>query len=154
MGRRKGWRVVRKHESYTVEEVARNQQVTKGTVRRWLMTGLPSLNEKRPCLILGGDLVDFLKGRKPPRATCKPDECYCFKCRAPRKVALGEVEYAPHGPDRGQLVALCAECTTVMYKRVNLATLQSLKANLTITIREQGERISKDGKACLNDNLQ
>jgi hypothetical protein len=139
MTRRTGWRAVKSHESYTVEEAARNQGVAKGTVRRWLKTGLPSLNEKRPRIILGGDLVDFLKGREKPKQTCKPEECYCFKCRAPRKPAFGEAEYQPITSTNGQLIALCGDCTTVMHKRVSLATLDALKGILKISIRQQAK---------------
>lgn len=154
MGRCKGWRAVRTHESYTVEEAARNQGVGRGTVRRWLKSGLPSLNEKRPCLILGRDLVDFLKARKTPKQSCKPEECYCFKCRAPRSAAFYEAEYEPDGPERGQLIALCADCTTVMHKRVTLTMIKRLVGILSITFRERAERIGKGVNACLNDELQ
>lgn len=152
MARHTGWRAVKSHESYTVEEAASNQRVAKGTVRRWLKTGLPALTEKRPCLILGGDLVDFLKGRKRPKQTCKPEECYCFKCKAPRKAAFGEAEYKPLNLSNGQLIALCGRCTTLMHKRVSLATLDALKGILHITIRQQAKPIGKGEHASLNDH--
>jgi hypothetical protein len=151
MARRSGWRVVKIHRPYTAEEVASNQGVAKGTVRRWLKSGLPSLNDRRPCLILGGDLVDFLKGRKAQKQTCKPEECYCFRCKAPRRVALGEAEYKPITPTNGQLIALCAECTTLMHKRVSLVTLEALKGILLVSIKQVGNNISKGEQACLND---
>lgn len=151
MARRTGWRGVKIHRTYTAEEVASNQGVAKGTVRRWLKTGLPSLNDKRPCLILGGDLVDFLKNRKQPKQTCKPEECYCFKCKVPRKAAFGEAEYKPVTLTNGQLIALCEKCTTVMQKRVSLATLEVLKGILLITIRQEAKPVVKGEQACLND---
>jgi hypothetical protein len=152
MARCAGWRAVKIHKNYSVEEVAENQRVAKGTVRRWLKTGLPSLTEKRPCLILGGDLVDFLKGQKKPKQTCKPEECYCFKCKAPRKAAFGEAEYQPITLTNGQLIALCGECTTLMHKRVSLATLDALDGILKISIRQQAKSIGKGEHASLNDH--
>lgn len=152
MARCAGWRAVKIHKNYSVEEVAENQRVAKGTVRRWLKTGLPSLTEKKPCLILGGDLVDFLKGRKRPKQTCKPEECYCFKCRTPRKPAFGEAEYCPTTPKRGQLISLCGECTTLMHKSVSLATLAALRGTLQISIRQPAKRIGKGEHASLNDH--
>ena len=151
MARSKGWRAVKSHESYTVEEVTRNQNVAKGTVRRWLKTGLPSLTEKRPCLILGGDLVDFLKKQKKRKQICKLEECYCFKCRTPRKPAFGEAEYRPLTPTNGQYIALCEVCTTLMYKRISLPTVAALKGILQITIRQEAKPISKSEQASLND---
>lgn len=152
MARCTGWRVVKSHDSYTVEEAARNQGVAKGTVRRWLKAGLPSLHEKRPCLILGGNLVDFLKGRKKPNQTCKSEECYCFKCKVPRTCAFDEAEYMPITPTNGQLIALCGVCTTLMHKRVSLTTLDALKGILHITIRQPAKPIGKGDQASLNDH--
>ena len=151
MARGTGWRVVKIHRNYTAEEVAQNQHVAKGTVRRWLGNGLPSLNDRRPCLILGGDLVDFLKNRKKPKQTCKPEECYCFRCKAPRKATFDEAEYKALTSMNGQLIALCGDCTTVMNKRVSLATLEVLKGILHITIRQEAKPIVKGEQACLND---
>lgn len=152
MARRPGWRAVKSHESYTVEEAARNQGVAKGTVRRWLKNGLPSLDEKKPCLIIGGDLVDFLKTRKKPKQPCKPEECYCFKCRSPRNAAFGEADFKLLTLTKGLLIALCGECTTLMHKSVSLTKLEALKGILHITIRQQAKPIGKGEQASLNDN--
>ena len=152
MARLTGWRAVKIHQNYTVEEVARNQGVAKGTVRRWLAHGLPSLTERRPCLIMGGDLVDFLKGRKRAKQTCKPEECFCFKCKEPRNAAFREAEYRPIAPTNGQLIALCAECTTIMHKRVSSATLEALKGILRITVIQVEGHIVCGDLACLNDH--
>ena len=152
MARRTGWRGAKIHQTYTVEEAARNQGVAKGTVRRWLKRGLPSLNDRRPSLILGGDLADFLQNRKKPKQTCKPEECYCFKCKAPRKAAFDEAEYKPVTPTSEQLIALCGQCTTLMHKRVSLARLGALKGILHITIRQAAKPIGKGDEACVNDD--
>lgn len=148
----KGWRLVKIHQTYSVEEAARNQGVAKGTVRLWLKNGLPALNERRPCLILGGDLADFLKSRKKPKQTCKPEECFCFKCRAPREAAFGEAEFIPITQTNGQLIALCGQCTTLMHKRVSLAALQLLEGILLITIKQAPDRIGIIRPTRLNDN--
>ena len=54
----------------------------KGTVRRWTKSGLPSITDQKPLLILGEDLIEFLTLRKAPSQKCSPFECYCVKCRA------------------------------------------------------------------------
>ena len=152
MARRVGWRAVKIHLNYTVEEAAQNQGVSKGTVRRMLKSGLPSLNDRKPCLILGDDFADFLKNHHRPKQTCKPEECYCFKCKVPRKAAMGEAEYKPVTATNGQLIALCVECTTLMHKRVSLATLEVLQGILKITIMQATNRIVEGNRACLNDD--
>ena len=52
MAKRLNWRKVKKHRSYTVDEVARLLSVHKGTVRRWTKNGLKVLDDQRPLLIL------------------------------------------------------------------------------------------------------
>ena len=152
MARRTGWQVAKIHQTYTVEETAHNQGVAKGTVRRWLKNGLPSLNDRKPCLILGGDLADFLKSRKKPKQTCKPQECYCFKCKAPREAAFGEAEYKPTTMTNGQLIALCRQCATLMQKRVSLATLKPLEGILQITVKQAPDHIGIGSQTRLNDH--
>ncbi len=148
MARRAGWRAVKLHQNYTVEEVARNQRVAKGTVRRWLALGLPALKEQKPCLIVGGDLVDFLKAQRRPKQTCKMEECFCFGCKAPRKAAFGEAEYKPVNATNGQMIALCEQCTTVMHKCISLAAMEALKGILVFKIIQANEHIVESELAC------
>lgn len=154
MARRANRRAVKLHRNYTVDEAARVLGVAKGTVRRWLKSGLPAIADRKPILILGADLNDFLDRRASPRQRCRPDECFCFSCRAPRKAAFGAAEYFPITATGGNLRALCIECTTVMRKRVSLAKLDALKAVLAVTIVQADEPINNGAKACLNNHLE
>jgi L,D-transpeptidase catalytic domain len=69
--------------------------VHRGTVRHWVKCqGLPVLTDRRPHLILGCDLVAFLKARRQSRTRKSArGELYCLKCRAPRKPVPGLLEY-------------------------------------------------------------
>jgi len=106
-------------------------------VRRWLKSGLPALVERKPALILGGDLIEFLKSRSKPRSRCGPDECYCFKCRAPRKAAGGIADLIPMNPTGGNLRALCDVCGTLMHKRVSYRQQQTLGKILDVSLMER-----------------
>jgi hypothetical protein len=154
MARRKGWRAVKSRLSHTVDEAARNQGVAKGTVLRWLKSGLPCLKDQRPYLILGCDLVTFLKALNPPKRKCKPDELYCFRCKAPRKPAFGAVEYRPKKPTGGRLTALCFECSTVTNKIVSKATLEALTPVLSVSFPQDHEALSEGVKPRSNDHLR
>jgi hypothetical protein len=154
MARRKGWRAVKSGASYTVDEVARNQAIAKGTVLRWIKSGLPCLKDQRPFLILGGDLVAFLKALKTPKQKCQPNELYCFKCRAPRKPAFDQAEFRPSKVTSGRLTALCGHCSTVMHKNVSNATLQALKPFLCVSFPVGTEPLSDTMKPRPNDHFR
>ena len=47
-------RRVKIHRSYAVDEAARLLGVHKNTVRSWIKRGLPTVDNRRPILILGG----------------------------------------------------------------------------------------------------
>lgn len=154
MARRKGWRAVKKHLNYTVDEAARNQHVSKGTVLRWFKSGLPCLRDARPFLILGHDLIDFLKASSPAKHKLKPDEFYCFKCKCPRTPAFGDVEYRQRKAGSGQLTGLCCECSTVIQKAASLATIEALKPLARISFPLGHETLGDGAKPLWNDHKQ
>lgn len=137
-GRRGGIKI---HRNYTVDEVARNLGVAKATVRRWIKSRLPALTERRPAIILGSDLAQFLSTSKSPRQTCRPDECYCVKCRSPRKPAGEMVEFISLTPSTGNLRGICPVCGTMMHKRMRHDALSALGSILDVTIAEAPSRL-------------
>ena len=137
MARRLNWRKVKKHRSYTVSEVSRLLGVHKGTVARWTKSGLQVLDDQRPKLVIGSDLIAFLQVQAPIKQKCAPHECYCLKCRKPRAPAFAEAEFTPDKTHSGQLRALCEVCTTIIHKRVSHAQYRDLRAVLTITITQE-----------------
>lgn len=153
MPRRSNWHAVKIHHNYTVDEVARALGVAKGTVRRWAKSGLPALTDQKPYLILGYELVAFLKAGRPTKQRCQLDECFCFTCRTPRKAALGMADLKPVNSRSGNLRALCAVCSTVMCKQVPLTKLSALRATLEVTIVQGGEPIGERVEPSANVHL-
>lgn len=151
---RPNWRSVKRHRSYTVDEAARVLRVAKVTVRRWLKCGLPAISDRKPLLILGADLAQFLEGRRARKQTCALSECFCFTCRAPRSPAGDMADFIPLSSTSGNLRALCCDCTGVMHKRVSLAKLPDLCAILDVTIMQARERIGEMTKPSTNDHLR
>src|SRR3954470_9567922 len=98
------YRLLKIHRSYTVEDVASLYGVHKNTVREWLRTGLSVCNERRPILILGSDLAEFLlKRRNARRCKCGPGFMYCLRCRSPQLPAGGMADYVAKSPTLGNL---------------------------------------------------
>jgi excisionase family DNA binding protein len=144
--RRASARRVKKHLNYTVEEAAEVTGLHPHTIRRWIKTkALLALTEKRPHLILGRDLHAFLISPKPGSARLKPGECYCVKCRLPRRPALDMADYITGCGQTGFLRGLCPECQTLMHSPVSLAKLPEISAGLDVTRMDAqphlGERV-------------
>src|SRR5262249_62112111 len=78
-------RLVKIHRNYSVEDIARLFDVHKNTVRSWLKQGLATIDDRRPTLILGRELLRFLQERRQQaKQSCGPGRIYCIECRAPK----------------------------------------------------------------------
>ncbi len=105
----------------------------KNTVRNWVKDGLATIDDKRPMLILGHDLVAFIKQRRAKNKTnCKPGELYCVRCRLPKFPAGDLAEYSPVTEKFGNLIAICPDCDSIMNRRVSLARIKEVCGNLDI----------------------
>jgi hypothetical protein len=133
--------LIRIHCSYSVEEVARLLNRHKSNVRTWIREGLSTIDGRRPTLIHGLDLKNFLrKRRQSTKQTCPPGHFFCVKCRAPRPPADGRAEYLPLTSASGMLRAICPDCGILMHRRACLSNLNSF-SNLQIEYPQGGSRI-------------
>lgn len=142
------------HRNYTVEEVASLYGVHRNTVREWLKRGLPTSDDRRPMLILGADLVAFLKARRAKnKRACQPGEIYCVRCRVPRAPAGGMADYLPVTETLGNLIGICSTCETIIYRRVNLARLEQVRGALDVTPLQAQPRIGESTNPTLNSDF-
>ena len=112
------------HRNYSVDEIATLFGVHRNTVRAWVKRGLATSDDRRPMLILGRDLVAFLQAQRAKnKRTCQPGEIYCVRCRAPKAPAGAMADYEALTATQGNLIAICADCETLIYRRVSLAKL-------------------------------
>lgn len=137
-------RLAKIHRNYTVEEIATLFTVHRNTVREWVKRGLPTSDQKRPMLILGRDLAAFLQAQRlKNKRTCQPGEIYCVRCRVPRNPAGDLAEYQPVTTTLGNLVGICPDCESMMYRRVNLAKLEQVRGKLDITMPQALRHIAE-----------
>lgn len=156
MGKRQSnHRHVKINRCYTVEEVAELLGKHKNTVRNWIKTGLATIDEKRPVLIHGPGLVEFIKKlRNKNKQTCKLGELYCVRCRVPRFPAEGMAEYTPITEKFGNLSAICPYCDSIMNQRVSLARIEEISANMDITFPKALQHIVESTKPTVNSDLR
>ena len=135
-------RMIKIHRSYSVDEAARALGAHKNSVRSWIKNGLPVVDGGRPALILGHELQDYLeRKRKARKRPCPPGTIYCFKCREPRRPALGMVEYVFGNGAAGNLTALCETCDTMLFRRARPRDLATIMPGIDVQIREAGARL-------------
>jgi RNase P subunit RPR2 len=102
-----------------------------------LKEGLEPIDDRRPLLIHGSRLKEFLSNRRQNRKqTCRPGEFFCFRCRAPRKPWGGTADVRLRSETLATLLALCAECETEMYRAVRVTDLPSLRSLIDLRTME------------------
>lgn len=153
-GHRLDRRGIKRHRSYTVDEAARTIGAAKGTVRRWLVKGLPAIRDRKPFLILGDDLASYMAGSVRPKKTCPPGACYCVKCRDVRRPAGGIAEFVPINARSGNLRAICPDCGHFMHRRTSTGQLEAIRTFLDVAIVERQPRLSDSGHASTNEHLR
>lgn len=152
--RRPNYRLVKIHRNYTVEEVADLFGIHKNTVREWIKKGLPLCDEKRPALILGRVLAEFLQAQKAKnKRTCQPGEMYCLRCREPRKPVPDLLEYQATTDKVGNLMAICSYCNALMNRRISLAKLPLIQEQMGITFPQAQKHISDGSRPSLNSDM-
>lgn len=128
------YRLVKRHYSYEVAEAAGLLNVHRNTVRHWIRQGLPVIDDRRPILIPGKSLQEFLLAKRAKaKRPCRPGEIYCLRCRVPRRPAGDIAEYQPTTDTLGVLIGICPTCDALMYRRTSRARLDVAGADLEIT---------------------
>lgn len=127
MARAPTWPGLKRHRNYTFDEAALATGKHKNTIASWVKRGeLPAITEKRPYLVRGCDLIDYLHAkRKNRRVKLKAGEMYCLGCKAARRPAAGMVDRRPTISGAANFEALCAVCDSLMYRRVAEANVDT-----------------------------
>lgn len=144
-------RLVKIHRTYSVEEMATLFGTHRNTVRQWLVQGLTTIDRRRPLLVKGDVLVDFLRKRRAKnKRPCGPGQIYCLRCREPKTPAGHTVMYQALTGDRGNLVGICPDCGARLYRRVSIAKLDAAIGNLHLTPPQAQEHIDESFHLSVN----
>ena len=124
MPRRAKIRDILSHLNYSIEQAAETTGVSQQTIRRWCQEGLPVMTAKRPHLIIGADLKEFIKERRRPKTGVTPVGHFrCMTCKAVGPPAIAVADYAALSDKHGMLHSLCGACegaTTRIISRADL----------------------------------
>ena len=141
--------------NYTIADTSLLLGVHRRTVREWINSGLPVLDQKRPLLIHGSDLKHFLSDRKQRRKQgCQPGELFCVKCRTATLPAGGMADYISVSPTRGSLSGICPMCNTIITQWTSLARLNELKGKLDVKTPDTSATHSRSLGPCRKMSLR
>lgn len=147
-------RAAKIHRSYTVEQTAALYTTTKGTVRNWIKQGLKVCNKQKPILIHGADLNEFhAEKRHKNKRPCSENEIFCMRCREPRHISYGLVEFERLNEKTGNLKSICPVCSARMFKGVNFQKLKLIAEEIGLTFTEDQLHIIDTQHPSVNDNL-
>jgi hypothetical protein len=146
-------RRIRPTKVYMLLEIAETLDRNITTVRSWVGKGLPLLNEKKPVLVLGSDLKEWLQAvQAAKQQKCQPGELYCFKCRCPRTPLPGSMKIVPRNEKTVSIKGLCAVCGTRMNQAGSRARIDEMDVRLH-SPSPQKQRITVCGNPGVNHAL-
>ena len=122
---------VKRHRSYTVQELAELFEVGPNTVRQWIKKhGLPVIEGTYPALIhweaIRKWMIEWQAARK---WTCADNEMSCLKCQGPRKIKVGTFRVTQTNEASFMLHGECETCGKPMNRASSNAKLEAIKAN-------------------------
>ena len=129
--------LVKTHRIYDVSEVAVLLNCNRQTVIRWIKDkGLAAEIRRKPWLIRGSDLRNFLGARRQERKVkLALHDCYCLGCKCARTPDGKIADYQQTSPTSGRYTGLCPACGTVMHKHIRRDDLQAIRAKVDVTIQ-------------------
>ena len=139
---------------YSTNEMAKRFNIHKRTVQEWYKAGLPRIDKRKPSLVLGADLKDFLKQRmNKRRSKCRRNELYCMKCKAPRQSRDNTVDIRFLSKTRLMILGLCAQCHTKTNKVNSTQNLMEISKIFAIRQIHNRDLIGSDLPS-LNTDIQ
>jgi excisionase family DNA binding protein len=119
--------------SYSVQEVAELFGIHKNTVLQWLKNGLVRIDDSKPYLIHGSNLMAFLDMKRESRKSrCKDNELYCFRCRAPRRAWENTVDIVFINSKKLRLEGLCSVCDAKVLRMGSPSRMAEYLKNFSI----------------------
>ena len=146
MGKKRysNYRLVKIHRSYTVEDMVDLFGVHPNTVRHWIRCGLAMIDDRRPSLVLGRELADFLKAfRNRNKQPSEPGKIFCVRCKAHHPPAGNLVECQLVTEKIGHLVAICPVCQSILNRRVSLSKVDEVCKGLEVSFVQSQEQLNE-----------
>ncbi len=111
MGKRANPMAIKAALTYEINEAAAALGKSPATIRNWIKDGLPVMASRKPYLLSGADIREYLRAKhKDAKSSLAADELYCLSCRAGRKPIGMVVQAFPNTPKTTRLMGVCDCC--------------------------------------------
>ncbi len=111
MSRRANPMAVKAALTYDVNEAAAALGKTPATIRNWVKDGLPIMSSRKPYLISGAAIREYLRAKyKTAKRPLGPEDLFCPSCRDGRKPLDMAVTISPMTARTSLLKGICSHC--------------------------------------------
>lgn len=132
-------RLAKINKVYTIQDIAETFNKHPRTIINWIKDGLHVCSKKRPMMILGKDLRDYLMAKNTRnRKPCSPGELYCVACKEPKSPLGNEAKLEIQNEQVGTLIGQCPDCHHTINRKVSLAKIDQWQGDLNLT-RTKGQ---------------
>jgi len=137
MSKRANPMAVKASLTYTVDEAAHALGKSPATIRNWIRDGLPVMASRKPMLMSGGVIRDYLQAKyKAAKRPLSADELFCLSCQAGRNPLDMTVLACPNTAKTARLKGVCERCGGAASRIVSNARVQHFAA--TFHFKEGG----------------
>jgi len=138
--------------SYSTQEIADLLSIHKRTVQEWHKEGLPRIDSRKPFLVLGSNLKEFIRSRQNKRKQkCRINEFYCMKCKEPRQSRNNLVDIRFLSASRLLVIGLCVQCHTRINKIGSIKNIDEITKIFAIQQIHNRDLVGFDLPSCNTD---
>ena len=124
--------------TYEVNEAAVALRKSPATIRNWIKDGLPVMSSRKPYLISGAAIREYLRSKyRASKSPLAPDELYCLSCGAGRRPLDMIVEAFPNTPKTTRLKGVCHHCSAFAGRMISNSKAHEFAQ--TFRIKEGGQ---------------
>jgi len=122
MNKRANPMAVKSALTYEISEAAAALGKTPATIRNWVKDGLPIMSSKKPYLISGAALREYLRAKyKAAKSPLGPNEVFCLSCKTGRTPRAMIVTITAISAKTSLLKGQCSHCGAPATRMVSTA---------------------------------
>lgn len=147
-------RIIKTKQTYSTEEIADLFNVHINTVYAWYKAGLPRIDDQKPCLVFGADLIEFLNAKNTAKKhPCAPNELFCCKCQQPR-APKDNLVCIKATPVRTNITGYCVTCGTKINKAISPQKIEFFKQTFIVRTVHKENLIECNNTCAISDKKE